>query len=67
MPHLLQQTACQSSSDRGVPLSPLSEGQVLESMSGIDPDILKRSEFVEPSGQAAQALYVRLLASLEKP
>lgn len=67
MPHALQQATCHGSSARGAPLGLLPEGQLLESMSDIDSEILKRSEFVEPAGEQAQALYARLVAALDKP
>eukprot|EP00892_Ulva_mutabilis_P001323 jgi/Ulvmu1/11191/UM072_0027.1 len=67
MPHTLKQVASHSTAARSRQLAPLPEGQVLESMSEVDPELLRRSEFVEPAGDAAQALYRRLLAALDMP
>ena len=59
-PHQLQQVAAHG----GAALEPLPAGQVLESMSDLDPEILRRSEFVEPAQKGSQELYSRLIAAL---
>lgn len=61
MPHTLREVATHGHRPAGA----LPEAQVLESMSEIDPEILRRSEFVEPAAKQTQELYVRLLAALE--
>ena len=62
MPHKLHEVATHGAEASGA----LPEAQVLESMSEIDPDILRRSEFVEPAKKQTQELYSRLLAALER-
>jgi hypothetical protein len=63
MPHTLQRFAAAGAvDDEGSSVVP--EGQLLEAMSEVHPELLLRSEFVLPADDATRDMHARLLQGL---